>query len=76
MEAGDPHHLPHFHACHQEAVALFSLERIELIVGSLPWRQRRLVEAWAEPHHAKLMTDWRRLESAQAPLPLKRGDGT
>ena len=41
-----PHHLPHFHAYYQEAVAVFGLDPVELISGSLPLRQQRLVEAW------------------------------
>lgn len=50
MEVGGPHHLPHFHAYYQDEVAVFSLDPIELIAGSLPRRQRRFVEAWAELH--------------------------
>jgi len=57
MEAGEPHHLPHFHAYCQDDVAVFSLEPIDLIAGSLPRRQRRLVEAWAELHHDELLAN-------------------
>ena len=70
MEVGAQHHLPHFHAYYQGDVAVFSLEPIELIAGSLPRRQRRLVEAWAELHQAELVADWNRLQAGQAPLPI------
>jgi hypothetical protein len=30
----------------------------------------RLVEAWAELHHAELIADWQRLQSGQSPLPI------
>ena len=49
-EAGGPHHVPHFHAYYQNEVGIYSLDPIELIAGSLPKRQHRLVEAWAELH--------------------------
>jgi len=70
MEVGGPHHLSHFHAYYQDEVAVFSLEPIELIAGSLPRRQRRLVEAWAELHQQELHADWQRLQAGQLPLPI------
>ena len=71
MEVQVPHHVPHFHAYHQDDVAVFSLEPIDLIAGSLPRRQRRLVEAWAELHEAELVADWQRLQAGQAPLAIE-----
>jgi hypothetical protein len=70
MEAGQPHHLAHFHAYYQDEVAVFSLDPVDLIAGSLSRRQRRLVEAWAELHQEELIADWQRLQSGQAPLPI------
>jgi hypothetical protein len=70
MEAGGPHHLPHFHAYYQNDAAVFSLEPIEMIAGALPRKQRRLVEAWAELHQDELVEDWRRLQAGQLPLPI------
>lgn len=71
MEAGGPHHLPHFHAYYQDEVAVFSLEPIDLIAGTLPRRQRRLAEAWAELHQEDLLVDWQRLQAGQLPLPIE-----
>jgi hypothetical protein len=70
VEVGGSHHLPHFHAYYQDDVAVFSLDPIELIAGSLPRRQRRLVEAWAELHQPDLIADWERLQQGQPPLPI------
>jgi hypothetical protein len=70
MEVGEPNHLSHFHAYYQDDVAVFSLEPIDLIAGSLPRRQRRLVEAWAELHQDELLADWQRLQAGQAPEPI------
>jgi Protein of unknown function (DUF2442)/Domain of unknown function (DUF4160) len=38
-------------------VAVLGVEPVELISGSLPRRQERLVEAWAELHQAELIVD-------------------
>jgi hypothetical protein len=46
------------------------LDPIEFIAGTLPRRQRRLVEAWAELHQAELMADWQRLQGGEPPLPI------
>jgi len=67
-EPGAPHHRPHFHAYYQDAVAVYSIDSIELMAGSLPRRQRRLVEAWAELHQTELLTNWERLQTGQRPL--------
>jgi len=71
MEAGGPHNLPHFHAYYQDASAVVSLEPIEIIAGAVPRRQARLVEAWAELHHAELLDNWRRLQAGRPPLPIE-----
>jgi hypothetical protein len=70
MEAGEPHHLPHFHAYYQDEVAIFTLDPVDLIAGSLPRRQRRLVEAWAELHQDELIADWERLQGGHLPMPI------
>ena len=67
MEVGVPHHTPHFHAYYQDDVAVFSLDPVELMAGSLPRRQRRLVEASAEVHQAELVANWQRLQAGDVP---------
>lgn len=71
MEVGRQHHLPHFHAYYQNEAAVFGFDPVELIAGSIPRRQRRLVEAWAEIHQAELIADWERLQAGQVPLPIE-----
>jgi len=66
-EPGSPHHLAHFHAYYQNHVGIFSIDTIELIGGSLPQRERRLVEAWAELHQGELKENWERLQVGQLP---------
>lgn len=70
-EAEAPHHIPHFHSYYQNHVAIYSLDTLELIGGTLPRRQQRLVEAWAELHVAELLSDWQLLQQGKRPVPIK-----
>jgi hypothetical protein len=70
MEVGGPHHVPHFHAYYQEEVAVIAIDPVELLAGSLPRRQLRFVEAWAELHQEELSRDWQLLQEGQAPEPI------
>jgi hypothetical protein len=67
---GAPHHQPHFHAYYQNDSAVFSIEALEIIGGSLSTRERRLVEAWAELHRGELLENWERLQSGNLPLKI------
>ena len=69
-EINTPHHTPHFHAYYQDQVAVYSITPIEMISGSLPKRQQRLVEAWVELHQGELMADWNLLQSGRRPTPI------
>ncbi|MGZ5484120.1 MAG: DUF4160 domain-containing protein [Pyrinomonadaceae bacterium] len=70
-EAGERHHEPHFHAYYQENAAVFTIEPIEMARGTLPRRQQRLVEAWAELHQRELLMDWERLQSGRPVFPIE-----
>ena len=70
VELGARHHVPHFHAYYHEAAAVYGIEPVELITGSLPKRQQRMVEAWAELHQAELLADWQRLQAGQSSIPI------
>ena len=60
------HSLPHFHARYAEYKASFDLAG-EVIVGELPRRQLRLVQAWVELHAEELKADWE-LAASEKPL--------
>ena len=70
-EPSAPHHTPHFHAYYQATVAIVGISPVELIAGSLPIRQQRLVEAWAELHQNELLRDWELLQLGQRPTPIE-----
>ena len=71
LETGESHHRPHFHAYYQDQAAVFALDSIERLAGSLPTTQRRLVEAWAEIHRDELQHDWDLLQSGQPPVKIE-----
>jgi hypothetical protein len=70
VEVQASHHTPHFHAYYQEHVAVYGIEPVELLAGTLAKRQQRLVEAWAELHQAELIADWNRLQTGHRALPI------
>lgn len=65
------HHEAHFHAYYQEHAAVFTIRPVALIAGSIPQRQQRLVEAWAELHQTELEADWQQLVNGRAAMPIK-----
>lgn len=74
-ETGTQHHLPHLHAYYQNHKATYRIDNGELLAGSLPRRQHRLVEAWIELYQEKLLENWN-LANAGEPInkvpPLRR----
>lgn len=52
------HHRPHIHAQYAGDEGIFDIESGDLLDGSLPRRQLRLVQAWIEIYRDELMADW------------------
>lgn len=53
----EQHHLPHIHVEYSGNNATYDLEG-NLIVGNIPNKQRKLVEAWIEIHKEELNSLW------------------
>ncbi len=70
-EIGGRHNLPHFHARYAGKQASFSIDPVELIAGSLPRKEQRFVEAWAELHREELNKNWESLEKGVLPAPIQ-----
>ena len=51
------HNPPHFHAIYQGHQAVFNMNG-ELIEGSMPNKQAKLISAWAELHKDELLANW------------------
>lgn len=71
VEAGGPHHAPHFHAYYQDQVGIYGIDSIERLAGSFPSRQERLVLAWAELHQGELLSNWRALQDGHPPVKIE-----
>ncbi len=71
VEVSERHHAAHFHAYYQEHVAVVSVVPVQIVAGSLPQRQQRLVEAWAELHQDELLADWQLLQEGRRPAPIQ-----
>ena len=63
------HGRPHFHARYAENKASFDLAG-EIIVGEIPKRQLRLVQAWAELHADELLANWQRVVNREPLEPI------
>jgi len=61
----DEHGIPHFHAEHGEHAAVISIAPTELLAGSLPKRDLRLVLAWAQLHESELLENWERARRSE-----------
>lgn len=61
----DDHGIPHFHAEHGEDAAVISIAPTELLAGSLPKRDLRLVLAWAHLHEEELLANWERARRSE-----------
>lgn len=76
-ETGVQHRMPHLHAYYQDYKATFRIDSGELLAGSLPRRQQRLVEAWIELYQVELLENWNHAEAGE-PLnkvpPLRKED--
>ena len=66
-EPTGPHHRPTSMRTTRMMLAIFAIDLIELMAGSLLQRQRRYVEAWAEIHQAELLAAWEHLQAGRPP---------
>ncbi|GAB2198854.1 DUF4160 domain-containing protein [Sessilibacter sp. MAH4] len=60
-EIGGRHHYPHIHADYAGQKAVFNIATAELMEGSFPKKERKLVEAWIELRKTQLNANWNKL---------------
>ncbi len=65
------HYPMHFHASYAEHEALFRIDSLELIAGSLPRRAHALVLEWAALHREELIQNWERARLGKSPRQIK-----
>jgi len=64
------HHLPHIHVEYQGQKTVFDINTGELIEGSLPRKQLRLVQAWIELRRDELLADWHLAVNGEEPVKI------
>jgi hypothetical protein len=62
------HHLPHIHIRYQENNASVSIEDGNILEGTLPAKQFKMVQAWIEIHKEELMVDWELAVNGEEPF--------
>jgi hypothetical protein len=67
-EDTDRHHLPHIHVRYQGMKAAISIEDGNLLAGSIPTKQLKMVQAWIEIHKDELLADWELAVSGEEPF--------
>jgi len=64
------HNPPHVHVYYQDSKATFDIGTGNIIEGSLPPRQMRLVTAWIELHQEELDADWTLASQGEEPFKI------
>lgn len=67
----DRHHQPHIHVTYAEHKASISITTGELLAGTLPQRQLRMIQAWIEIHAEELAADWTLAASGTQPYKIE-----
>jgi len=67
-EAGERHNIPHIHARYGDYRATLAIATGDVLAGSLPKSQLRLVQAWVELRRAQLEDDWQLLITGRSPV--------
>ena len=60
----DEHVPPHFHARYQDFKAVFSFDG-ELMEGTMPQTQLKMISAWAVIHKEELIANWTLAENKE-----------
>ena len=63
FKEGDRHHTEHIHINYNEYEATYDMEG-NIIIGNLPKKQRRMVEAWIEIHEIELRHLWKEIRES------------
>ena len=65
------HQPPHFHATYGGEEVIVSIKEIEVIDGSIPSKQLKMLLGWAALHQDALMDNWLLAEKKQELFPIK-----
>lgn len=63
-EQGGKHHMPHIHAIYGDHEIVIALDG-EVLEGSIPIKQRKMLEGWMAIHEDELMANWKMLSAGE-----------
>ena len=63
-ERGGKHHKPHVHAIYGGSEVVIALDG-EVLEGSIPARQHKMLEGWMAIHEDELMANWELLSAGE-----------
>ena len=66
----DRHHSPHIHVRYNESKVVLRIPDGDVLDGSLPAKQMKLVQAWIAIHQDELMADWQLASEGQTPFKI------
>ncbi len=69
-EDNNRHNSPHIHARYQDSNASISIQDGEILAGSLPPKQLKMVLAWIEIHKDELIADWDLAVTGEKPFKI------
>lgn len=65
------HQPPHFHASYGGNTVVVSIRELEVIDGSIPSKQLKMLLGWAAFHQEELMENWQLAEAKQELFPIE-----
>jgi hypothetical protein len=69
--APEEHNPPHIHGYYQDSRIVIGIYDCEVLKGSLPSRQLRLILAWIEIHRDELLADWELCQNGEKPFQIE-----
>lgn len=65
------HNPPHFHAIYGDYRVVIDIRTAEVIKGTFPKKQLRLVVAWTELHTEELLANWKLAIASELPSKIE-----
>ena len=66
------HKSPHIHARYSEFLGSFDIQTGDILSGSMPPKQVRLIQAWIEIHRDELLANWQRAVEGKEIFKIQR----
>lgn len=67
----DDHMPPHFHASYGGVEVLVSIEELEVLEGTMPSKQLKMLLGWAAFHQEELRENWELAKAKQEPFAIE-----